>query len=166
MATVAGVVGLLAGCSTVPTPNDADRSFVAQLISHHHLGMELVDEATVHSSDVRLRRLVFDMSGSHADRWRVTAATDFPGDLAAASVDRLAVLTGADHDTWWLHLMIEHHRGALALAATQLGSGQVRAVIDLARTVQTVQSREVTAMEQLLSEFCGETPVAAGCATK
>lgn len=145
------------------------------MLPHHRLGTRLVDEASANTSDVRLRRLVFEMSGYHhhetdllaewAEEWDVVEAGTFPGDLPTTDVARLDGLSGADHDTWWLVLMIEHHRGAVDLTSRLLASGvdadDETAV--LAATVRSVQSDELVAMDDLLAALCAEHPSAAGC---
>ena len=134
------------------------------MIPHHHLGMVLVDEATVHADDVRLRRLVFEMSGYHhsetglledwADGVGIEPAATFPGDLPRTEVGQLADLRGVEHDTWWLYLMIRHHRGALTIADAQIAEGTVEKVREMAVSVRMVQAAEVEQMETLLDSLC------------
>lgn len=168
---VALAVLLLAAnsCSGDPTARwaDIDRIFVQQMIPHHHLGMSLVDDATLHASDVRLRRLVFEMSGYHGtelrtlERWAaaesVQPAAQFPGSLTDAELSRLAQLDGPEHDIWWLTLMIRHHRGAVQIAESTLASSDIDDVRQLATTVREVQSREISEMEHLLESLSAES---------
>lgn len=144
--------------------SDADRAFVAQLIPHHHLGMTLTDLAAQRSADVRLRRLVFEMSGYHRgelgvlEDWarsrNITGSTSFPGDIAASEIDELEGSTGSDFDRYWLDVMIRHHEGALDIAAAQLASGTVAEASELAHAVTRVQSAELETMERLLGDLC------------
>lgn len=161
----------LSGCAA--GPGDVERAFVAAMLPHHRLGTELVESASVGAADVRLRRLVFEMAGYHghethqlagwAQDWGVDEASTFPGDLPGPDVARLDELAGTDHDTWWLVLMIDHHRGAVELTSEVLGQGATDEVEALAATVFEVQSDEITTMETLLAELCAEAPTAAGC---
>lgn len=161
------------GASTADTPTVADRRFVADMIPHHHLGMALLDEAARHSYDVRLRRLAFEMNSYHqseldqlhawADDWGVAASQHFDGDLASTDVDRLLALHDLAHDTWWLHLMIDHHRGALTIAARERDGGAVTDARQLAERVDVQQRADIDAMVTLLDELCGEAPGAPGC---
>lgn len=174
VSTVAVAVAVAAaGCGT--GPGDAEREFVAAMLPHHRLGTRLVDEASMNSSDVRLRRLVFEMSGYHghetgrlaewAEVWEVEEAETFEGDLPTADVARLDGLSGSDHDTWWLVLMIEHHRGAVDITSRLLAGGVDPAdeVAVLAGSIRSVQSDELAVMDELLAELCTEDPSAAGC---
>lgn len=158
------VVGVAASCSGSSRWSEADRAFVARMLPHHHLGMTLIEEATVHSSDVRLRRLVFEMGGYHgsevatltqwADQHAIDSAADFPGDLEPARVAELPQLGGEEHDIDWLDLMIRHHRGALTIADDAIGHGQQPDVRQLAGEVRRVQSDEIAAMEDLRTALC------------
>jgi len=164
------VLGTIAALSSCGNSNGewqgADRAFVAAMIPHHHLGMTLVDEATLRSYDVRLRRLVFEMAGYHAseldtlERWSdaqgIAPLADFPGKVPAAEVSQLADLDTVAHDIWWLDLMIRHHRGAVELADDVLTDGGVTAVRSLASTVRRVQSAEIDQMEDLRRTLCSQ----------
>lgn len=146
------------------------------MIPHHHLGMTLVDEATRRSYDVRLRRLVFEMSGYHAseletlDRWSdaqgIAPMADFPGEVPEGEVRHLADLDTVEHDIWWLDLMIRHHRGAVEIADAELRDGKVAAARTLADTVRRVQSAEIEQMEELRHTLCAQISppeAVAGC---
>jgi uncharacterized protein (DUF305 family) len=144
-------------------PNAADRLFVAEMIPHHHLGMELVDQATRRVDDTRLRRLVFEMSSYHvseleqlhewAKKWNVEPAVDFPGDITKSELADLAALDGRNYDLRWLELMIEHHEGALEISERQIIEGSNDTSIDMAETVDDVQRREIADMEDLLGDI-------------
>jgi uncharacterized protein (DUF305 family) len=163
----------LMSCAASTGPNDADRTFVSKLISHHHLGMTLVDDAVKRSSDVRLRRMVLEMGNYHGRElvqlegwvgsWSVETATAFPGRLPEADLRRLAKVTGIDHDTWWLRLMIVHHRGAIVLAEQVIAGGQHPDVRALAASVHVTQAAELAEMRLLLLEMCAEHADSAGC---
>lgn len=157
--TVSAICLVLFGCADTE-PNVADRLFVAEMIPHHHLGMELIDQATRRVDDTRVRRLVFEMSTYHqseldqlhdwAKEWNVLVATDFPGRLDSVRLAGLAALSGTDYDRRWLELMIEHHEGALDIAQRQIDRGSVDASIDMATAVRDVQTKDIEEMENLL----------------
>jgi len=167
------VVAVVACREPVTTPGAAERSFVAALIPHHHLGQELNGTAAWSAEDVRLRGLVFEMGGYHARElalmerwagdWDVPLAEDFPGNLERRRIDGLADLRGTDFDTEWLVLMIDHHDGAVDLADTQLRVGRMDEARDLATEVRKVQSDELAKMRALLGELCATSPRALGC---
>jgi uncharacterized protein (DUF305 family) len=161
------------GCSNAKT-SESEKDFVARMMPHHALGMQLMDEAMLHSSDVRLRRVVFEMNNYHhsemttlknwQEKWDVTESQSFPGNLDHQAVERLEALTGVSHDTWWLHLMIIHHEGALEIADDAINLAQEPDVMEMARVVRTVQETQLDSMHQLLEELCQEIVRSPGCA--
>lgn len=171
-AELIAIASVLASCGTAPH-GQADSAFVSRMIPHHELGMELINEATLHSDDVELRRLVFEMGGYHHDElaqlhewahaWGTGAARRFPGRIDQADLSSLGELRGPGHDTWWLALMIRHHRGAVDIAGEEIRSGTNRDAVTMAHTVLAVQKRQITDMEHLLRGYCAATPGLKGC---
>ena len=165
---IALVTVLLVATGCVPGENlsDADETFVAHMIPHHEIGMELMEVATTHADDVRLRRLVFEMGDYHhsdmgsllrwSTEWGVERSDDFPGDISDETLQRLESLAGAKFDVAWLEVMIDHHEGALDISRAALEHGARRDVEDLARSTIEVQSREITEMSLLRDEICTE----------
>lgn len=154
---------LLAACGHThgaSQPNEVDHWFVATMVPHHRLGVELLEIAQPRVHDVRVRRLVFEMGGYHHDelhhlehllaQWGVAESSDFPGGLAPTVLDGLRATTGPDHDTAWLEAMIEHHEGAVMIADRQVNEGVDAELQQLARTVAEVQRSEIAAMKALL----------------
>lgn len=135
--------------------------------------MVLIDEATRDSDGVELRRMVFEMGTYHHDElerlsewardWGVVEAHTFPGDLPSADLGKLAGLRGPAHDTWWLHLMLEHHRGALVIARDALASATDDDVTSMARAVISVQEEQIASMERLSASLCRTQQDLPGC---
>lgn len=156
---VVPTLAVLTSCGSAG-PSAADRLFVAQMIPHHHLGMEMIDQATRHVEDTRLRRLVFEMGSYHAaeldqlhewaKEWGVESADRFPGEIAKTELADLAVLVGREYDRRWLELMIEHHEGALEISARQMQEGSNDESIEMAESVLEMQQREIREMRVLL----------------
>lgn len=156
-----------AGCGAAPKLTAAEHTFVAQMIPHHDLGMELMDIATTRADDVRLRRLVFEMSGYHHSdmaslsrwsfEWSVTPSDEFPGSLTGSTLDRLADMSGPEFDAAWLEAMIDHHEGALAISRSSLARGVRQEMEEMARETIRVQSREIDEMASLVDEICSST---------
>ena len=83
-------------------------------------------------------------SGGHADGMMTE------GDMAA-----LEATSGADFDRRFLEMMIEHHRGAVAMANTEVAEGQQPDAVEMARGIERTQNAEIAEMEQLLTELGG-----------
>ena len=73
-----------------------------------------------------------------------------PGMVDAATMARLQSLTGPDFDRLWLTSMIDHHRGAIAMAQDEIAHGKNPDVIYLARTIIAGQQAEIDQMKQML----------------
>ena len=155
-------------CVAPARASDAEKTFVAQMLPHHDLGMELMEIASTRADDVRLRRLVFEMGDYHhtdmaslsqwAFEWNIASADTFPGSLADSTLAGLRELTGPKFDAAWLDAMIDHHEGALAISRSAL-AGSVRPELDeMAKATMEVQSREIDEMTSLLTKICNSTP--------
>ena len=66
------------------------------------------------------------------------------GMMSDAEMGMLQGLTGSAFDREFLTMMIGHHQGAIALARTEKAAGQYRPATDLARSIETSQTGEVT----------------------
>lgn len=158
------VVVLTAACGhhhASSQPNEVDRWFVAAMVPHHRLGVELLEIAQPRVHDVRVRRLVFQMGDYHHGElhhlehrlraWAVSEATDYPGALAPTVLDELRATVGPDHDVAWLVAMIEHHEGAVAIAERQLREGSDDELRRLAAAVAEVQRADIDVMNDLVT---------------
>jgi uncharacterized protein (DUF305 family) len=149
-------------CSATANPNAADRAFVHDAVPHHELGIELIALAETHSSDVRLRRMVFEQGTYHgpeldrlhtwAAEWEVAhgAADPFPGELTADTVEALRRMDGPAFDVAWLDAMIEHHRGFLQIAAA---AEQGAVVATFATPLAVLQQAQIDQMVALRDEL-------------
>ena len=162
-ALVLGVLLALSSCggsASRAASTDVERLFVAEMIPHHHLGMEMIDQATRRVNDTRVRRLVFEMSTYHqseldqlhdwAEDWNVVSAEEFPGRITPDRLAELGTLSGTDYDRRWLEVMIEHHEGAIDIAQRQMDAGSDDAVIEMAESVREMQTKDIEAMSSLL----------------
>lgn len=160
--TVVSACLVFSGCGGAD-PNAQDRSFVAGMVPHHHLGMELLDMAARRVVDTRVRRLVFEMGSYHqseleqlhswAIEWRVASSTDFPGRIDNDRLGGLAALAGTDYDRAWLELMIEHHEGAIEIAERQMSAGSNGKAIEMAQSVHEIQTNDIAEMTALLGSL-------------
>jgi uncharacterized protein (DUF305 family) len=65
-------------------------------------------------------------------------------------MDKLRTLHGADFDRLWLMSMIDHHRGAIAMAQQEVARGKNPDVIYLAKSIVTAQQSEIDQMNRML----------------
>jgi uncharacterized protein (DUF305 family) len=71
-----------------------------------------------------------------------------PDDMAA-----LQNAQGAEASRLFLAQMIEHHKGAISMAQTEIDTGQFAPAVDMARTIMSSQQKEIGSMEQLLQSL-------------
>jgi uncharacterized protein (DUF305 family) len=71
-----------------------------------------------------------------------------PADMAA-----LQGAQGTEASRLFLTQMIEHHKGAISMAQTEIDNGGYGPAIEMARQISSSQQEEITAMEQLLQSL-------------
>lgn len=162
---------LLVACGHRHGPSFESDPFLADMIPHHRLGIVLLEHAVPRVDDVRVRRLVFEMSNYHLDDLNhmqtttshdeVDESTAFPGWIAPERIAELDDHHGPAYDLGWLVLMIEHHEGAVKLADAELARSAHGSDDDrqrLARRIATQQRTEIDQMYTLARFLCAEDP--------
>ncbi|MBV6761444.1 DUF305 domain-containing protein [Rhodococcus opacus] len=74
------------------------------------------------------------------------------GMMTPEQMTDLAGKSGADFDTAWLNMMIEHHTGAIEMAQTELADGDNADAKQLATAIVGAQQAEITSMTALLPQ--------------
>lgn len=152
--------------------NEADIEFAQGMIAHHEQAVEMAEIAldpnvgastAVVDLATRIQAaqepeidqmtawltaagepVTMDMSGGHD-------MSDMDGMMSADDMDALAAATGAEFDTMWLEMMIEHHEGAISQSETVKADGSNPDVLALADQIIAVQQAEIAEMRQLLT---------------
>lgn len=75
-----------------------------------------------------------------------------PGMATDAELTQLAQLQGKQREILFLRLMVRHHRAGTDMAGTYLELGNDRQLRELAQSIVTSQSREITILTDLLAE--------------
>ena len=75
---------------------------------------------------------------------------DMPGMMSEDEMSTLAEAEGAEFETMWLEMMVEHHQGAVEMAQTEQTDGQHQPAIDLAEQIETSQTAEIEQMQTML----------------
>ena len=151
--------------------NEADVTFVQGMIPHHRGALEMAQLAESRAEDPRVQDLatrieaaqdpeIETMTGWLED-WGQPESDDMGGmdmggmDMGGMDMDMsgLEAATGAEFDRMFLEMMIEHHRGAVEMAETEIAEGQNADAIALAREISSSQTAEIAEMETLLAEF-------------
>ena len=71
--------------------------------------------------------------------------------MSAEDMTALQNAQGTDAAKLFLNQMIDHHRGAVAMAQTEVASGQYPEAIAMAETIISTQNQEITTMGDILA---------------
>jgi uncharacterized protein (DUF305 family) len=152
---------------------EADVEFMQGMIAHHGQAIYMSRMATAHQADPRVQKLATKIDQSQVAEIRIMqewlvrngqSAPDgsswrtmmMPGMLTTEQLDSLDAATGIAFDRAYLTLMIQHHEGALRMVKELLatpGAAQDVDVSVFANDVVSVQTAEIGAMRQMLSEL-------------
>ncbi|WP_342777036.1 MULTISPECIES: DUF305 domain-containing protein [Miniimonas] len=154
--------------------NEADTEFVQMMIVHHEGAIEMADLIVERASTAQVRELgerIRDAQGPEIEQmtgWLEAWGEELPSGMDHGGMDHdgmdmggmdqqeamqaLADAEDAEVDRLFLELMIEHHRGAIEMAQSQVENGQNADAIALAEDIITAQEAEITEMEQMLDE--------------
>lgn len=158
--------------------NAADVEFATAMIQHHAQALSMVDltvgrdlpaEMTTLAEQIRMDQsveietmvdwltdwdqsvpeTVRDHANAHGDG-EVEMDPDMPGMMSAEEMDQLEAAQGEEFEQLWLEMMIEHHEGAIEMAATESDDGEYPDAVDLAETIVDAQEAEIAQMEAML----------------
>ena len=151
----------------------ADVHFMQGMIAHHAQAIYMTRLAVSRGASPRLLKLAnkIDQSQQAEIRlmqdWLVAnkqTAPDtsswctmfMPGMLTPAQLATLDAARGAEFDRQFLELMIQHHEGALKMVEDLLATPLAAQDVDVsvfANDVNTVQTAEIAAMQQMLANL-------------
>ena len=151
----------------------ADVEFMQGMIAHHAQAIHMSRMAEQHGATPRVLRLAIKIDQSQVaeirlmQEWLVAYGQMAPdtsswrtmkmaGMLTEAQLAELDAATGVAFDRLFLEFMIQHHEGALQMVKDLFATPRAGQEIDVnvfANDVVTVQTAEIGAMRQLLSEL-------------
>lgn len=163
------------GSATTAAPaagqhNDQDVTFAQMMIPHHQQAVEMAKAAATHASTTKVKTLASTIEGAQQPEiekmtgWLRTwgAPTAMPsmegmpgmnhgqGMMSDADMAKLGKLSGMAFDKTFLHMMIKHHQGAVAMAKTEQARGRFPDAKTLATAIVTAQTAEINTMRSLL----------------
>ncbi len=152
--------------------SQADARFVTDMIAHHAQALVMAELAPARGASPTIATLAARIVNAQRDeiawmeRWLrdrgqpVPNTTSMqghldhlPGMVTLEQVAQLETTRGADFDRLFLTLMIQHHRGAVAMVLDLLdtdGSVQDPATFELASDIHVDQTTEIARMQTLL----------------
>ena len=75
------------------------------------------------------------------------------GMMSEADMAALQNAQGVDASKLFLQQMIQHHQGAIAMAKTEIDTGQYPAAVELAQSITTSQQQEIDTMQSILASL-------------
>ena len=158
--------------------NDADVTFVEGMYPHHAQAVEmasLVDGRTENAQVIELAQAIEAVQAPEMEQmnalltaWGQPAASadmggmdmggmdmgsgGMTGMMSQEDMDMLSAANGAEFDSMWLTMMIEHHKGAIEMAQIELADGSNADAKELASTIVDAQQSEISTMESLLPQ--------------
>ena len=156
--------------------NDADVAFAQGMIPHHEQAVEMAQLAADRTESAEVKELAADIEAAQApeieqlttwlDAWGAEPAEDsmegmdhsdmggdsdgMSGMMSEEDMTMLEDASGAEFDQMFLEMMVEHHKGAVAMAETEVADGDNADAIAMAENIITTQESEIEQMEQLL----------------
>jgi uncharacterized protein (DUF305 family) len=156
--------------------NDADVTFVSGMVPHHSQAVEMADMILDKQPSEPVRALAQRIkeaqspeieqlngmletfgedpaSGSHGGHGGGSAdGTMHAGMMTDEQMQQLMDASGVEAERMFLTMMVEHHRGAIEAAETEIAEGEHQPAIDLATKIRDDQTAEIAEIEQLLSQ--------------
>lgn len=157
---------------TTGPANSADVMFAQMMIPHHEQAVVMADLAPSRASNPEILSLAVEIQQAQAPEielmkswlgsWGVElmpadeanmvhGSHGMEGMLSEQQLSELTEAEGEAFDALFATYMIEHHKGAVAMAQDVLNSGQDPAVAKLAREIIMTQEKEILRLQTLLN---------------
>jgi uncharacterized protein (DUF305 family) len=148
--------------------NADDIAFAQSMVPHHEQAIEMAQMVPTNTENQQLVGLANQVISTQVPevqalrvwlmQWQDASGHDpathegapMAGMVSEATMDKLRTLHGADFDRLWLMSMIDHHRGAIAMAQQEVARGKNPDVIYLAKSIVTAQQAEIDQMNRML----------------
>ncbi len=156
--------------------NAADVDFAAGMIPHHAQALEMVEMAEGRPLDPEVEELAAAIQEAQQPEietltgWLETWGEDVPdvasmtakdmedmegmdgmeGMMSAMSMRQLENAPDQAFQDVWLALMLAHHKGAVAMAETEVAEGENPDAVALAEEIEDSQSAEIETMKSLI----------------
>jgi uncharacterized protein (DUF305 family) len=165
--------------ATTAAHNAQDVSFAQGMIPHHQQALEMAKLAADRASSAEVKDLAAriekaqdpeiqtmsgwlkswgkdvttsDSSMESMPGMEHSAHSDMRGMMDSKDMDKLEKASGADFDTMFLTMMIEHHKGAIEMATTEKDKGKYGPATSMSDGIITAQTAEITEMDKLLGK--------------
>jgi uncharacterized protein (DUF305 family) len=172
--------GMGSGASAAPTSgaasafNDADVTFAQRMIPHHQQAVAMAALADNRAVDAEVKKLAGAIEAAQGPEittmtgwltaWGQPAPAasmgganmpgmDMPGLMSDDDMAKLSAASGKNFDEEFLHMMIEHHQGAISMAQDEVAKGKNPDATALAKQIITSQQAEIGTMKTILARL-------------
>ena len=158
-----------AGASVSAKGNDADVAFLTGMKPHHEQAVEMSDMVLAADPPAPVAELAEQVKAAQApeieqmDQMLADLGADADsgdhsagghgGMMSSGDMEQLMDATGTDAARIYLEGMIEHHRGAIDAAETEVVDGKYPPAVELAEKIAKDQAAEIPTMEGLLASL-------------
>ena len=160
--------GMDNGSSSAAQFNDADVTFVMNMIVHHEQAIQMADVLLAKEGvDERVVKLALDVQqaqgpeidamtswlegwGQPADSSDMAGMDHGGGMMSDGDMAALESASGAEANRLFLEQMIQHHQGAIDMAQAELDTGQNADALAVAQTIIDAQTAEIATMQDIL----------------
>ncbi|MBW0088712.1 DUF305 domain-containing protein [Pseudonocardia sp. KRD-184] len=153
--------------------NDADVAFAQGMIPHHRQAVAMAELAAGRTETPQVLDLAARIGGAQEPEittmtaWLQEWGAEVPAENGMGGMDgmdhsgmggmmtpeqmsALQQASGAEFDRMFLEMMVEHHRGAVEMAQTEIEEGSDPEALALAQEIVDAQQAEISEMESLL----------------
>ncbi|MEV0768542.1 DUF305 domain-containing protein [Nocardia salmonicida] len=150
------------------TFNDADVTFLQMMYPHHEQAVQMAELVPSRSQDQQVIDLAAGIQAAQQPEMTQIQSLlasfgkpdpsagamnhDMPGMMSPEQMSSLEAMSGPEFDKMWLQMMIDHHRGAVEMAQTEITAGANPQAKQLAENIVAAQQQEITQMETLLGQ--------------
>jgi uncharacterized protein (DUF305 family) len=158
--------------------NDADVSFAQMMIPHHEQALEMAELADGRASDSEIKTLAADIEKAQDPEIQTMKSwlkawgkpesaeegmpgmdhgdmdmSEMPGMMSDEDMKKLEAAKGTEFDRMFAEMMIEHHKGAIAMAEDEQMNGKNATAKKLAGDVVKNQTAEVEKFDEILDRL-------------
>ncbi|MFF4831509.1 DUF305 domain-containing protein [Streptomyces sp. NPDC001315] len=164
--------GSASATATAGAHNAQDVTFAQGMIPHHQQALEMAALAADRASSAQVKDLAAriekaqdpeittmtgwlkawdeDVSPSGMPGMPGMTSHDGMGGMTEGDMAKLEKASGADFDSMFLTMMVEHHKGAVEMATTEKDKGAYGPAKALADDIVSAQNAEIEEMDELL----------------
>ncbi|MFD9129079.1 DUF305 domain-containing protein [Kitasatospora sp. NPDC059571] len=179
-ALVASGTSASGSAAAAPASDSPEAGFARDMAAHHQQAIDMSFIVRDRTQDESVRLLAFDVINTQAnqrgmmmgwlDQWGLTQSTAarpmawmghtyqahdgslMPGMATNTDLDKLRKLSGRDAEVFYLQLMIEHHKGGVAMAQGYVDRATNAVEKRLAQSMVNGQRAEIDLMTDMLQK--------------